>query len=79
MILVPKDIFLNKPFNHYFMKLALKKILGVVLIIMGIIGLFVPILQGIALIIVGIVLLEYEPLTEFMRSLKEKWKKRRKR
>lgn len=55
-----------------------KKMAGVVLILLGIIGLFVPILQGILLIIAGLLLLEYEPVTRFIHSLKEKWKKRRK-
>lgn len=61
------------------MKFPAKKIAGTALIVLGIIGLFVPILQGIALIVVGVVLLEYEPLLRLGRSLKRKWKKTRKR
>lgn len=52
---------------------------GVLLILLGIAGLFLPLLQGVLLIIVGLLLLEYGPVTRFVHSLKEKWKKRKKR
>ncbi|PIN86508.1 hypothetical protein COV19_04410 [Candidatus Woesearchaeota archaeon CG10_big_fil_rev_8_21_14_0_10_44_13] len=60
------------------LKNSVKKALGIALILLGIIGLFVPILQGILLILAGLLLLEYKPVTKFVHSLKEKWKKRRK-
>lgn len=38
-----------------------KKVLGIILIVLGIIGLFLPFLQGIAMILVGIALLGGKP------------------
>ena len=45
----------------------LKKIIGGILIIIGIIGLFLPIIQGILLIVAGGVLMEYKPLSDFLK------------
>ncbi|MEK6942522.1 MAG: PGPGW domain-containing protein [Nanoarchaeota archaeon] len=39
---------------------TLKKILGVCLIILGVVGLFLPILQGVLLIFAGLLLLGFE-------------------
>ena len=38
----------------------LKKITGIILIVIGIIGLFLPIMQGILLIIAGLLLMGYK-------------------
>ena len=50
----------------------LKKIAGVILIILGIIGLFLPILQGILLIFAGLLLLgvKTEQIKAWFRKLK---------
>jgi uncharacterized membrane protein YbaN (DUF454 family) len=53
--------------------------LGIILIIIGIIGLFLPILQGILFIGAGILLLQnksWKEVKEFIQDSKEKIKKR---
>jgi len=50
-----------------------KKVAGVLLIILGIIGLALPFLQGIALIIAGAVLLKNRWLLEKIQILKKKF------
>ncbi|MFC1733714.1 hypothetical protein ACFL6I_25730 [candidate division KSB1 bacterium] len=60
-------------------KKTIKKTAGATLITVGVVGLFVPILQGIALIIVGAVLLEHEPINDFGRSVMKKCEKIKKR
>ena len=72
-------IFLNQLPYLSAMKWPFKKIAGLLLILLGIAGLFLPILQGVLLILAGLLLLEYEPITSYVHSLKKKWKKRRKR
>jgi len=65
------------------MKQKIKKlvriIVGILLIAIGIAGLFLPVLQGILLIAAGLVFLEYEPMTKLVHSIKErmaeKWKR----
>ena len=57
----------------------LKKIIGGILIIIGIIGLFLPIIQGVLLIVAGIVLIEYKPLTDFFKNRLKGLKKHFKR
>jgi len=61
------------------MKKAAKKTAGMALIGIGIVGLFVPILQGVILIIAGAYLLEHEPLNNMGRSFYKKCKKIKKR
>lgn len=53
--------------------------IGILLIILGIIGLFLPFLQGILLIVAGLLILEYPPITKFVHKLKEKWKNRKRK
>jgi uncharacterized membrane protein HdeD (DUF308 family) len=48
-----------------------KKIIGILLIILGTIGLFLPFLQGIALIIVGAMLLGNKWLLKKLKKLKK--------
>ena len=50
----------------------LKKILGVILIIIGIIGIFLPILQGVLMIIAGLFLLgvKKEKIKKWISKLK---------
>lgn len=52
--------------------------IGVILIMLGIAGLFLPFLQGILLILAGIYLVEYRPLNRFFKSLMKKWRARKK-
>ena len=49
-----------------------KKIAGIILIIIGIIGLFLPILQGVLLIIAGMLLLgvKKEQIKKWVKKLK---------
>lgn len=51
---------------------VLKRIAGIFLIILGIIGLFLPILQGILLIFAGLLLLgiKKEQIKEWLKKLK---------
>ena len=60
--------FSEKPFQF---------VAGWFLVLLGIVGLFLPVLQGIALIIAGFIVLENEHMLKIMRKMKEKWKKRR--
>lgn len=81
---VSLDKFLNLLKERKFMdksgiKKTLRRILGVICIILGVIGLFLPFLQGILLIFAGLVLLEFEPIDRWMLSVKQKWKERKKR
>ena len=54
---------------------TLKKILGVCLIILGIIGLFLPFLQGILLIIAGLLLIgvKKKTINGWIRKIKKKF------
>ncbi len=54
----------------------LKKILGVVLIIGGIIGLFLPLLQGVFMIIAGAYLLNNKRILAYIKKLQAYFKKR---
>lgn len=61
------------------MSFPIKKMAGIALILLGIAGLFLPLLQGVFLILAGLLLLEYEPITRRVKSIKEKWKLKKKR
>ena len=52
----------------------LKKIVGIILVIFGIIGLFLPLLQGLLLIFAGLLLLgiRKEQIKEWFKELKRK-------
>ncbi len=52
----------------------IKKILGVLLIIVGFIGLFLPGLQGILMIALGAYLIEYKPLNKILKKWFKKCK-----
>ena len=52
-----------------------KQILGILLIIFGIAGLFLPFIQGIALIIAGTILLGNKQLLDFFKKIIKKFKK----
>lgn len=58
-----------------------KRIIGVVLIIFGIVGLFLPLLQGIVMIVAGLALLGNHTLANYLSSLKDRliawWRKAR--
>jgi len=56
----------------------LKKILGVFLIIVGIIGLFLPLLQGILLIFIGITLFQNKKIKECVQFWINKTKRLKK-
>ncbi len=53
-----------------------KKIAGIVLIVIGVIGLFLPIIQGVLLIIAGLLLLgvKKEQMMKWVRKFKKKIK-----
>lgn len=54
-------------------KKIFRKTIGIMLIVLGIAGLFLPILQGVLLIIAGLFFLEYEPINRLIHRLKERW------
>ena len=54
-------------------KKIIKYITGWSLIILGIIGLFVPFLQGIAMILAGLVVLENKYAIKLVNRIKDKW------
>lgn len=57
----------------------LQKIIGIILIMLGIIGLFLPFLQGILFVIVGLTLLNGKVpaiIARGLRYVKKKWKRR---
>ncbi len=49
-----------------------KRIVGVVLIVFGIVGLFLPVLQGIVMIVAGLALLGNHTLAKYLLSLKDR-------
>lgn len=56
-----------------------KKVLGVVLIVGGILGLFLPFLQGIAMIVVGAILLDNKYILNKVKQFKAYLKRRKKK
>lgn len=50
----------------------LKKSLGIFFIVLGIAGLFLPVLQGILFILIGLTLLENKRLTLYIRKFLKK-------
>jgi uncharacterized protein YqgC (DUF456 family) len=54
-----------------------RTIIGIFLIVLGVIGLFVPILQGFALIIAGIIVLKNKYLLEKLRHVKAYFKSKK--
>jgi uncharacterized protein len=64
---------------HPHTKRLIKLILGIFLIFIGIIGLFLPLLQGILFIIAGVLLVQnksWSDVKEYIRQKKEKIKKK---
>ncbi len=57
------------------MKKYLKKGAGYFLVFLGIIGLFLPVLQGIVFLIAGFALLENETMLKFLKKFVKKEKK----
>jgi len=55
-----------------------RKAIGIVLIIFGILGFFLPVLPGIFLIILGLIFLENKPLKKYVLRLIKKFKKKSK-
>ncbi|MBI4641621.1 MAG: DUF454 family protein [Candidatus Tectomicrobia bacterium] len=60
-----------RSFAKIFTKKLFKNVGGTVLILVGIVGLFLPILQGILFITLGIALLEFERKAELFAWLKK--------
>ncbi|MFO8016589.1 MAG: hypothetical protein R6U32_05780 [Candidatus Woesearchaeota archaeon] len=56
----------------------LKRAAGIILVLVGILGLFLPILQGFLFIGVGIYLIESETLNRWLRKHIKRWEKERK-
>ena len=56
------------------LKSVLRKILGVLLVALGIVGLFLPVLQGVILILLGLYLLGVRP--RWLRQRVAAWKAR---
>lgn len=54
----------------------IKKIIGIILIIAGIIGLFLPFFQGVLMILLGLILLGNPKLKKFVTKLIKKIKKK---
>jgi uncharacterized protein YqgC (DUF456 family) len=63
---------LNQPEQDQIKK-TLKKITGGILIILGILGLFLPFTPGIAIIILGIILLGNHKLIILVKKIKNKF------
>ncbi|MBL7107833.1 MAG: hypothetical protein ISS38_00830 [Candidatus Cloacimonetes bacterium] len=58
------------------MKKTIKKIFGVFLILLGIVGLFLPILQGILLIVAGLTILGDKRMIKLIEQIKEYFRKK---
>jgi len=52
-----------------------KKVLGIFFIILGVLGLFLPVLQGILFILIGLTLLENQRLKLYIEKFVKKKKK----
>jgi len=50
------------------------KVFGVLLIVVGVVGIFLPILQGFVLIVIGAALLGFEPAKKLLKGLKNRVK-----
>ena len=61
------------------MNILLKKVCGISLIILGIVGLFLPFLQGILLIIAGLTILGDKRIIQLINKWKDIYKNRKKR
>jgi hypothetical protein len=72
-----KKFFKKKPTQNAFWKIG-KKIIGVILIVGGLLGLFLPFLQGIAMIAAGIILIENKRLIDFSKRILKRFKKNKK-
>lgn len=57
----------------------LKKVIGVILIIVGLFGIFLPLLQGLLLIILGVYLVGNHKLINWFKGKVRSWKRRLKR
>ena len=55
-----------------------RKIIGILLIMGGIVGLFLPFLQGVAMILGGLVLLGNKPAEQWLVRMREQFKAWRK-
>lgn len=55
---------------------VIKKIIGIILIIAGIIGIFLPFFQGVLMVILGLILLGNHKLKNFVIKLIKKIKKK---
>jgi hypothetical protein len=66
---------MNFNFKHIF-ECSTRKVLGVLIIILGIIGLFVPFIQGILLILLGLGLLGINKVQEKFDVLKQWFKEK---
>lgn len=69
----------KEPKNNNLLVNGIRKVTGIFLIIMGIIGLFVPILQGIALIIAGVIVLQNKYLLKKLKAVRAHFKKKAKK
>jgi hypothetical protein len=67
---------MNKNNKHTIIFYFFKKALGITLIIIGIPGLFLPLIPGIFLIILGIVLIGNRTLLEKLKQLKNHLKEK---
>lgn len=63
---------MTNPTNQDPLKILMKKIAGIVLIILGILGLFLPFTPGIAMIIIGVILFGNHKLIMFIQKIKGK-------
>lgn len=59
-----------KKINKNETKTLIKKITGILLIVLGVIGIFLPLLQGILLIAIGIALYEDKSIKDIKKSSK---------
>ena len=57
-------------------KRIIEIVIGILFIILGIIGLFLPFLQGILFILIGIALITHKSFKKIVLSLRKKYKKR---
>lgn len=58
--------------------ILVKKVVGIILIVIGIFGLFLPLLQGFLLIILGMALFENKSIKEYVKNFMKRIKKNNK-
>jgi uncharacterized protein YqgC (DUF456 family) len=53
--------------------------IGITLIVVGVIGLFVPVLQGVLMIALGVFILRAKSIPHIFQTIRKKWRKWRRK